>query len=161
MAGASLPLDYSYGEDGSTEETNNSSDAQNWLQQPDELKPIDLAVQQNFNAEQVNHEYIGESSKNMNSEDGDYLLNEPIVNGTDDLQFNDEAFLEANDLSNPVQVDSSGFDMFEEYLTYFDANDDFQNMSFDPSVFFGNDDQISDQALLPEKVTLFSSFTLS
>ena len=97
----------------------------------------------------------------MNSEDGDYLLNEPIVNGTDDLQFNDEAFLEANDLSNPVQADSSGFDMLEEYLTYFDANDDFQNMSFDPSVFFGNDDQISDQALLPQKVTLFSSFTLS
>ncbi|KAG5574788.1 hypothetical protein H5410_054922 [Solanum commersonii] len=151
VAGASLPLDYSYGENGSTEETNNSSDAQNWLQQPDEVKPIDLAVQQNFNAEQVNHEYIGESSKNMNSVDGDYLLNEPIVNGTDDLQFNDEAFLEANDLSNPVQVDNSGFDMFEEYLTYFDANDDFQNMSFDPSVFFGNDDQISDQALLPEK----------
>lgn len=157
MAGASFPSDYSYGENGSTEETNNSSDAQ----QPDELKPIDLAVQKNFNAEQVNHEYIGESSKNMNSEDGDYLLNEPIVNGTDDLQFNDEAFLEANDLSNPVQVDSSGFDMLEEYLTYFDANDDFQNMSFDPSVFFGNDDQISDQALLPQKVTLFSSFTLS
>ncbi|KAH0745385.1 hypothetical protein KY285_007042 [Solanum tuberosum] len=151
VAGASLPLDYSYGENGSTEETNNSSDSQNWLQQPDEVKPIDLAVQQNFNAEQVNHDYIGESSKNVNSEDGDYLLNEPIVNGTDDLQFNDEAFLEANDLSNPVQVDNSGFDMFEEYLTYFDANDDFQNMSFDPSVFFGNDDQISDQALLPEK----------
>ncbi|KAL3323725.1 hypothetical protein AABB24_038067 [Solanum stoloniferum] len=151
VAGAALTLDYSYGENGSTEETNNSSDAQNWLQKPDELKPIDQAVQHNFNTEQVNHEYIGESSKNMNSEDGNYLLKEPIVNGTDDLQFNDEAFLETNDLSNPVQVDSSGFDMFEEYLTYFDANDDFQNMSFDPSVFFGNDAQISDQALLPEK----------
>ncbi|XP_055830281.1 NAC domain-containing protein 53-like isoform X1 [Solanum dulcamara] len=150
-AGAGLPLDCSYGENGSTEETNNSSDTQNWLQQPDEIKPIDLAVKQNFDADQVNHEYIGESSKNMYSEDGDYLLNEPIVNGTDDLQFNGEAFLEANDLSNPVEVDSSNFDMLEEYLTYFDANDDFQNMGFDPSVFFGNDDQILDQALLGDK----------
>lgn len=155
-------MDCSYGENGSTEETNNSSDAQNWLQQPDEIKPADLAVQQNFDADQVNHEYIGESSKNMNSEEGDYLLNEPIVNGIDDLQFNDEAFLEANDLSNPVEVDSSNFNMLEEYLTYFDANDDFQNMGFDPSVFFGNDDQILDQALLADKViTLFSRFALS
>ncbi|KAM3282971.1 NAC domain-containing protein 78 isoform X1 [Capsicum chacoense] len=148
---AALPLDYSYGENGSTEETNGSSDAQNWLQQPDELKPIDLAVPKNFGADQVNHEYIGESSQNMNSEDGDYLLNEPIENVSKDLQFNGEAFLEANDLSNPVEVDSSGYDMLEEYLTYFDANDEFQNMSFDPSVLFGNDDQISDQALLAEK----------
>ncbi|MCD7451309.1 hypothetical protein HAX54_010928 [Datura stramonium] len=151
VAGAALPLDYSYGENGSTEETNSSSDVQNWLQQPDELKPIDLAVQQNFDADQVNHEYTGESSKSMNSEDGDCLLNEPIVNVTDDLQFDDEAFLEANDLSNPVEVDNTGFDMLDEYLTYFDANDDFQNMGFDPSVLFGNDDQISDQTLLAEK----------
>ncbi|KAJ8543871.1 hypothetical protein K7X08_025489 [Anisodus acutangulus] len=150
--GTALPLDYSYGENGSTEETNNSSDAQNWLQQPDELKPSDLAVQQNFDADQVIHEYIGESSKNVNSEDGDYLLNEPIVNASDnDLQLNDEAFLEANDLSNPAEVDSSGFDMLEEYLTYFDANDDFQTMGFDPSVFFGSDDQVSDQTLLAGK----------
>ncbi|XP_059307591.1 NAC domain-containing protein 53-like isoform X2 [Lycium ferocissimum] len=151
VAGSALPLNYSYGENGSTEETNNSSDAQSWLQQPDELKPTNIAVQQNIDADKVIHEYIGESSKNVNSEDGDYLLNQPIVNVTDGLQYNDEAFLEANDLSNPIEVDSSGFDMLEEYLTYFDANDDFQTMGFDPSVFFGNDDQISDQALLAEK----------
>ncbi|CAN4114298.1 unnamed protein product [Withania somnifera] len=151
VSGASLPLDYSNGENGSTEETNNSSDAQNWLERPDELKPIDLALRQNFDANQVNHEYIGESNKNMNSEDGNYLLNEPIEKMTDYLQINDEAFLEANDLSNPVEVDSSGFDMLEEYLTYFDANDDFQIMEFDPSVLFRNDDQISDQAPLTEK----------
>ncbi|XP_059307593.1 NAC domain-containing protein 53-like isoform X4 [Lycium ferocissimum] len=108
-------------------------------------------LDQNIDADKVIHEYIGESSKNVNSEDGDYLLNQPIVNVTDGLQYNDEAFLEANDLSNPIEVDSSGFDMLEEYLTYFDANDDFQTMGFDPSVFFGNDDQISDQALLAEK----------
>ncbi|XP_009771991.1 NAC domain-containing protein 78 isoform X1 [Nicotiana tabacum] len=148
---APLPLDYCYGENGSSEETNNSSDAQNWLQQPDELKPIDLAVQQNVDVDPVMHEYIGESSKNVNSEDVDYLLHEPTVNATDDLQFKEEAFLEANDLSNPIEVDSSGFDMLEEYLTFFDANDDFQHMGFDPSVLFGNDDQISDQALLAEK----------
>ncbi|XP_060185699.1 NAC domain-containing protein 53-like isoform X4 [Lycium barbarum] len=108
-------------------------------------------LDQNIDADKVIHEYIGESSKNVNSKDGDYLLNQPIVNATDGLQYNDEAFLEANDLSNPIEVDSSGFDMLGEYLTYFDANDDFQTMGFDPSVFFGNDDQISDQALLAEK----------
>ncbi|CAN4126574.1 unnamed protein product [Withania somnifera] len=151
VAGAALPLEYSCGENGSMEETNNSSDAQNWMEQSDEPKPTDLAVQQNFDANQVNHEYIGESSKNMNSGDGNYLLNEPIENVIDYLQNNDEAFLEANDLSNPIEDDSSGFNMLEDYLTYFDANDDFQNMEFDPSVLFGNDDQISDQALLAEK----------
>ncbi|KAJ8528503.1 hypothetical protein K7X08_022195 [Anisodus acutangulus] len=134
-----------------SEEANDCyEDAQKWLQQPIEQKSLDPAVQ-HIADNPVMHDCVGQSSKNVNYEYVDYLLNGPRNDASDDLQFKDGAFLEANDLSNPIEADNPGFDMLEDYIAYFDANDDFQNLGFDHSVLIGNNGHVSDQASLPEK----------
>ncbi|KAI3474343.1 hypothetical protein Pfo_029177 [Paulownia fortunei] len=88
--------------------------------------------------------------KSGNSDDLDYLLDEPFLDSSDDIPYGNGGFLEANDLSNPVETNTSAFDMLEEYLTFFDANDDhIQHFAYDPSMMLGSEDLISDQALLP------------
>ncbi|XP_060210409.1 NAC domain-containing protein 78-like [Lycium barbarum] len=148
VGSASINMNCSDGQNCTNSEEANDcfEDAQKWLQQPDERKSLDPAVQ-DIADNPVKHNCVGESSKSVNSEYVNYLLNGPTNDASDDLQFNDGAFLEANDLSNPAEVDNSGFNMLDEYLTYFDANDDFQNLGFDPSVLIENDDRAS----LPEK----------
>ncbi|KAJ8528839.1 hypothetical protein K7X08_030483 [Anisodus acutangulus] len=121
-----------------SEEANDcSEDAQKWLQQP-----IDTADNP------VKHDCVGESSKSVKYEYVDYLLNGPRYDASDDLQFKDGAYFEANDLSNPIQADNPGFDMLEDYIAYFDANDDFQNLGFDPSVLIRDDRHVSSRFLL-------------
>ncbi|XP_016467787.2 NAC domain-containing protein 78 [Nicotiana tabacum] len=129
--------------------SNSFEDTEKWLQPPDEQESFDPAIEENANANPVKHEFMSEPSKNVNSEDVDYLLNEPIETATDTLQSNDGAFLEASDLSRPI--DTSSFDMLEEYLTFFDADDDFQNMGFNPPMMTGGDDHVSDLASLADK----------
>lgn len=150
---APLPLNRHSEENASNSgETSNSfEEAQNWLQQQDEQESFDPAIQQNANANPVKHEFMSEPSNSVNAEDVDYLLDEPIVTATDNLQFNDGAFLEASDLSRPIEVDTSSFDMLEEYLTFFDADEDFQSMGFNPSMMIGGDDHVSDLASPEEK----------
>ncbi|XP_022134024.1 NAC domain-containing protein 78-like isoform X2 [Momordica charantia] len=94
---------------------------------------------------------FAESSDNYKHEDVDYLLDEPYPSVPDDLALNEELFLEANDLSNPVETDPIGFDVLEEYLTFFDADDDNLQLSFDPSEILGSEDPISGQAIPEEK----------
>lgn len=151
--GAPLPLNcYSEGNASNSGETSNSfEEAQNWLQQPDEQESFDPSIQQNANANPVKHEFMSEPSDSVNAEDVDYLLDEPIVTAADNLQFNDGAFLEASDLSRPIEVDTSGFDMLEEYLTFFDADEDFQSMGFNSPMMIGGDDHVYDLASLEEK----------
>lgn len=150
---APLPLNRHSEENASNSgETSNSfEEAQNWLQQQDEQESFDPAIQQNANANPVKHEFMSEPSNSVNAEDVDYLLDEPIVTATDNLQFNDGAFLKASDLSRPIEVDTSSFDMLEEYLTFFDADEDFQSMGFNPSMMIGGDDHVSDLASPEEK----------
>ena len=83
-------------------------------------------------------------------EDIDYLLNEPYPSVPDDLALNEELFLEANDLSNPAESDPTGFDLLEEYLTFFDADDNL-HLDFEPSDILGSEEPISGQAI-PEEV---------
>ncbi|PHT61330.1 NAC domain-containing protein 13 [Capsicum annuum] len=151
--GAPLPLNCYFEENASNSgETSNSfEEAQNWIQQPDEQESFDPAIQQNANANPVKHEFMSEPSNSVNAVDADYLLDEPIVTATENLQFNDGAFLEASDLSRPIEVDTSSFDMLEEYLTFFDADDDFRSMDFNPAMMIGGDDHVSDLASLEEK----------
>ncbi|KAL3649653.1 hypothetical protein CASFOL_006056 [Castilleja foliolosa] len=97
----------------------------------------------------VKHEYIGESSKSRDPDDLDYLLDQPFVDAPDGLPYGNVGFLEANDLTNPVESNKSSFDMLEEYLTYFDATDNnLDQFAFDSSLMLGSEDLISDQALL-------------
>ncbi|KAH6804938.1 hypothetical protein C2S51_029769 [Perilla frutescens var. frutescens] len=96
----------------------------------------------------VKEECFGESSKSGNSDDLDFLLNEPFIDSFDKFPNADEGFIEASDLSNPFVPNATAFDMLEEYL---DASDD-SSLYFacDPSIIFGSEDLASNQTLLPQ-----------
>ncbi|KAG5557217.1 hypothetical protein RHGRI_007476 [Rhododendron griersonianum] len=106
-------------------------------EQPDGQNLFDLPVQNDMYTNPVRYEYIGEPSHSVNSEDADYLLDDPFLDATDNPPFDEGAFLEANDLSNSVKVESSGFDILEDYLTFFDSDE--------------NENLVSDQASLAQK----------
>ncbi|CAL5343284.1 unnamed protein product [Camellia sinensis] len=121
-------------------------------EQPDGQKLFDLPVQKDMDAESVKHENIGEASYSVNAVDEDYLLDEPFFDATGNTLFDDGAFLETNDLSNPIEADPSGFDMVEEYLKYFDADDsNLQFMDSDSVKMMGSENLVSDQAFLTQK----------
>ncbi|CAA3027296.1 NAC domain-containing 78-like [Olea europaea subsp. europaea] len=99
----------------------------------------------------VRREYMVESSNPRNFKEVDYLLDEPFLDASDNVQYGDGGFDETNDLSNPGAVDTSNFDVLE-YLTFFDANDDnSQYLSYDVSKMMESEDLISDQVFLAQK----------
>lgn len=107
-------------------------------------------------------ENIGECGSGS-SENLDFLLDESFFESLDNLPYgdegfieaNDEGFIEANDLSNPSETDTAALDMLEEYLTYFDANDDSSlYFSSDSAMMLNNEDLFSGQTLLPQKVKM-------
>lgn len=124
-------------------------------EQSDDKSLFDLPDSYDADGKPLKHEYVGESSKTGNSEEVDYLLDEPWLDTFDNLQSGDGGFIETDDLSNPVGDDTSTFDMLEEYLAFFDAEDgNAQYLTYDPSKMAGSDDLVSDQAFLVQKVTV-------
>lgn len=125
----------------------------------DDKNIYNLPASYDMDAMPVKQECIGECSKSGNSEDIDFLLDEPFLDSFDDLPNGDEGFIEANDLSNPTETDTTAFDMLEEYLTFFDANDDSSvYFACDPAMMLGSEDLVSDQTLLPQKVRIRLGF---
>ncbi|KAI9156785.1 hypothetical protein LWI28_012191 [Acer negundo] len=112
----------------------------------------DLPEQYEMDNRPVKDEFVVESSNNADPGDVNYLLDEPFMDATANLPFNDGLYLEANDLSNTIEPDSADFDMVEEYLTFFDANDvNGEYLTFDASEILGIENNIPDQApLIPE-----------
>ncbi|XP_022957061.1 NAC domain-containing protein 53-like [Cucurbita moschata] len=108
----------------------------------------------------VKHEYLAESSNDADANaadevdagdvDGRYVLNEPFFSTSDNLSFSDELLLESNELSNPTESDPAAFDVLEEYLTFFDADGENEDMSFDPSEILGSDSSVPDQSVVSE-----------
>ncbi|XP_011101544.1 NAC domain-containing protein 53 isoform X2 [Sesamum indicum] len=97
-------------------------------------------------------QYIGECGKSSRSQNMDYLLDEAFLDSSDNLQYGDGGFIETNDLSNPIETDSAAFDMLEEYLTFFDANDgNSLDFAYDPALMLGSEDLVPDKAKLPHK----------
>ncbi|KAL9419150.1 hypothetical protein AB3S75_036994 [Citrus x aurantiifolia] len=125
---------------------------------PDNQKPMIGvgATQHNselMDARPIKDEYI-DSSNGVNAGGVNYFLNEPYLDAIDNPQFSDGLYLEANDLSSTAEADSQGFDMVEEYLNFFDANDDnSEYLTFDASEILGSGDNNSDQAPLTTEVT--------
>lgn len=115
-----------------------------------------LSEQYEVEAKSVKDEHLVEQSNDVNSvEVDDYLLDEPYLDASDNLAFNDGFFLETDDLSNPVESDPSGFDMLDEYLAYLDADgDNLPQMVFDSSGMMGSENPLSDVAQFDQKVTL-------
>ncbi|KAI5578424.1 hypothetical protein POPTR_008G031800v4 [Populus trichocarpa] len=158
-----LPQNFYYGE------------ASNYVEQPrdfseDDLKPMlrgaenrhgpSLPAEENldlpgqYETDAVKNEYNNaEPMNNVNAVDVNYLFDESYLDALNNLPQSEGLFLEANDLSNPVEPetggDSSGFDMLEEYLNFFDADD--ENMSFDPSDIFASDTAVSNQQPPPQE----------
>lgn len=127
-------------------ETSELPDGQKFFVLPDECGLHDRLVK---------HEYLAESSNDAGANaadevdagdvDGRYVLNEPFYSTSDNLSFSDELLLEPNELSNPTESDPADFDVLEEYLTFFDADGDNADMSFDPSEILGSGSPIPDQ----------------
>ncbi|KAF3434099.1 hypothetical protein FNV43_RR25202 [Rhamnella rubrinervis] len=110
----------------------------------DEQTLFDLPKQYETNAKPAKDECVVESSNNGNHLNANYSTAEQYMDATENgnlvnanyptseqyldaievSQFGDEFFIETNDLSNPVEADPEGFDMLDEYLTFFDADDD-------------------------------------
>lgn len=119
-----------------------------------------LDVPRQYETDAVKNEYNNvEPMNNVNAVDVNYLFDESYLDALNNLPQSEGLFLEANDLSNPVEPetggDSSGFDMLEEYLNFFDADD--ENMSFDPSDIFASDTAVSNQQPPPQEVRIYSN----
>ncbi|KAG6383395.1 hypothetical protein SASPL_156852 [Salvia splendens] len=69
----------------------------------------------------VKHEFIGESSKSEYSDDLDFLLDEPFQENPPDLPYGSASFIEASDLSHPIETDTSPASTLEEFFTFYDA----------------------------------------
>lgn len=111
--------------------------------------PYDMGVRA------VKHEFIGESSKSENSDELDFLLDEPFQENADDLPYGNVGFIEASDLLHPVDTNISPIDMLEDYLTFYDTHvDNSQDFEYDPLTMLGSEDLIPDQSLLPLEVIL-------
>lgn len=77
--------------------------------------------------------------------ESNYFGGEAFLDPNSNLVQNDGLYLETNDLSNTLD--------FEDYLTFFDEEDEnAQNLTFDPSLFMGTADVIPDQEELFLKV---------
>lgn len=155
---APLPLNLGYGENYYVDETTNFIVDEQQLsvgvdentqihEQPDGRTLFNLPVQDALDAQPVKREYIGESSytgESSNAEnpvDVDYFLDKSYLDAMDNSQFGDETFVESNDFKQPAMVDTSSFDMLDEYLQYFDAIDDNgQHLGFDYSDMLANED---------------------
>ncbi|KAM2064969.1 hypothetical protein EV1_027781 [Malus domestica] len=120
-------------------------------QSPEDLKFVDLSEHNEADAKSVKDECFLEPSDDANPAVVNYSLNEPYLNATENTPIGDGLFLEANDLSNPVES-NAGFDMLDEYLTYFDANDDIsQYIDFDSCGMMGVENYVPDEAPADQK----------
>ncbi|XP_051116622.1 NAC domain-containing protein 53-like [Andrographis paniculata] len=92
-------------------------------------------------------EWIGECSKTGDLDDIDFFLDETFLDSSDIFQYTGEGFIEANDLSKPVEADpTASNDMLDEYLTFFDSNDDSSlYLTYDPLVTPWTENILSDE----------------
>ncbi|KAL8159860.1 hypothetical protein V2J09_001397 [Rumex salicifolius] len=71
-------------------------------------------------------------------------------------------YLETNDLSEPIEAKSSGLQLLDEYLTYFDAENDItQYLTFDEPESLDDNVNPSDQAYLRDQVAFCTQAFLS
>ncbi|XP_022745526.1 NAC domain-containing protein 78-like [Durio zibethinus] len=99
------------------------------------------------NVKPVKDEYVLESIENFNAANNNYLFEQPCLDVNDYLPTNDGFFLEANDLSNPIDPESELFNL-DEYLTFADAED--QPLIFDSDQMVGSAIPVSGQGPLAQ-----------
>lgn len=120
---------------------------------PDQQDYFELPAQYDLDTKSVEDNYVMEQGNTMAPLDIYDLLDQPFMDANENNPpFDDGLFLETNDLSEPVKADPSSFDKLEEYLTYFDADDDISKyMAFDSSEFVDNDKNVCQEACYDQK----------
>lgn len=120
--------------------------------EPEQHEEYDIPAPFDMDVRAVKHEFIGESSKG-NFDELDFLLDEPFQENPDDTQYGNVGFIEASDLSHPVEANTSPVDMLEEFFTLYDANvDNSQDFAYDSLAMLGSEDLIPNEPLLsPEE----------
>lgn len=106
----------------------------------------------------VKDEHLVEPNNNGYPDDVNYSNDEPYLDAPEALSFGDEFYIETNDLTNPIEADPEGFDMLDEYLTFFDVDDDnVENMTFDSSANLGIENNVSQPDPINQYMTFDSS----
>ncbi|KAH7537063.1 hypothetical protein FEM48_Zijuj03G0052400 [Ziziphus jujuba var. spinosa] len=140
---APVPLNFYY-----ADTSNNVEHSGDFVQ--DDVKPIigtgetsqvggeqvffDLPQQYGMGAEPVKDEY---------PVDINYSNNEPYLDASEAPSFGDDFYIETNDLTKPI--DPEDFDMLDEYLTFFDVDDDnTQYLTIDSSANVGIENNVSE-----------------
>ncbi|XVF75636.1 hypothetical protein PTKIN_Ptkin13bG0203100 [Pterospermum kingtungense] len=95
----------------------------------------------------IKDEYVLEPIENFNPAENNYLFEDTYLDATDHLPANDGFFLEANDLSNPIDQESEFFDL-DEYLTFDEADD--QPLAFDFDQVEGSEIPVSGRESLAQ-----------
>ncbi|KAJ7974991.1 NAC domain containing protein [Quillaja saponaria] len=108
---------------------------------------LDLPEQYAMATKLEKDECVSEPNNNGFPLHSDYSVDELYKDAIGNPQVGDGSFLETNDLKNPFEADSSGFDMLEDYLTFFDADEDIsQYLDFDSDPITCTENSVSDQA---------------
>ncbi|GAB4836390.1 hypothetical protein Ancab_001301 [Ancistrocladus abbreviatus] len=138
------------------------SENQHGLEVLDDSKFFNLPLEPEIDTAAVKNEYMVEQSSAVNHGSNNYMPPEtsidaassvPFGNGepcediVNNVPFNDGLFLEANDLSEPVESNPLDFDTLEQYLTIFDVEDDIEKyLNFDSPEPLAADVSMSDTA---------------
>ncbi|GAB2222652.1 hypothetical protein Drorol1_Dr00016772 [Drosera rotundifolia] len=140
------------------------------LEYLDDQNFFDVPLQRQGDDNVVKYEYaLQEGTAAVNPAPANSWIDEPVpVAGTASFghdqpaggtAFNastdDGLFLEANDLSEPVYSNPSDLELLEEYLTFFDAEDDIEKyLSFNSPERFDAEVSLPDQAFVSQKMDL-------
>lgn len=112
----------------------------------------ELPEQYEMDAKPVKDEYCVQPGENANPVDVDYEFDNQFLNAIGTPPFGEGLFLETNDLSYPVEAGPTDFDMVDEYLNYFDVeNDNSQFLAFDSSQIMGVENTLTHEDLPSQK----------
>lgn len=115
----------------------------------------ELPEQYEMNAKSVKDEYCVQPGENANPVGVDYEFGDQFLDAIDTPPFVEGLFLETNDLSYPVEGGPTDFDMVDEYLNYFDVeNDNSQFLAFDSSQIMGVENTLTHEELPSQKVQI-------
>lgn len=109
---------------------------------------LNMPEQYAWDSKPVTDGINGEASHNEDPLNYSYAVNELYLDTSDNHLVGDGSYLETNDLVNPVEANYVEPDAAypEEYLTYFDADEDIsQYISFDSPELTGSENPAPDQ----------------
>nr|ALC74587.1 NAC domain containing transcription factor 78-like protein [Morus alba] len=111
----------------------------------DEEPFFGLPEQHEMHAKPVKDEYCVQPSDNVDPADLNYAFGEQFLNATNTPPFGEGLYLETNDLSKPVEEDPADFGLLDEYLNFFDVDDDSQFLALDSSQIMGIENSLTQE----------------